>query len=68
MKSLLTKVLSATLLSIILISCGKVMITGRKQVLLFSQGAITSLSNQAYSELKTKAQLSDNEHYNKMVK
>jgi predicted Zn-dependent protease len=67
MKSLLTKVLSATLLSIILISCGKVMITGRKQVLLFSQGEITSLSNQAYSELKTKAQLSDNEHYNKMV-
>lgn len=49
-------------------SCGKVMITGRNQFLLFDQGQITSLSNQAYTELMSKATVSSNKNYNKMVK
>ena len=67
MKLKFNLIVSTLMLSLILISCGQVMITGRKQILLYSQGDITSLSNQAYTELKTKAKPSDNAKYNKMV-
>ncbi|MFA6333988.1 MAG: M48 family metallopeptidase [Bacteroidales bacterium] len=67
MKSRLIKVLIFSLLAIFLVACGKVMITGRKQVLLYSQGEITSLSNQSYSDLMSKSTFSTNANYKKMV-
>jgi predicted Zn-dependent protease len=51
----------------VLFSCGKVMITGRKQMLLFSQGEIASLGNQAYSQIMSESQLSSNSEYVAMV-
>ncbi|MCK9304830.1 MAG: M48 family peptidase, partial [Bacteroidales bacterium] len=62
------RVVTLALLIIMVTSCGKVMITGRNQFLLFDQGQITSLSNQAYTELMSKATVSPNTNYNKMVK
>ncbi len=61
---------SIIILSFILVfySCSKVMITGRKQVLLFSQGEITSLSDQAYQDIINKSKLSQNREYNTIVK
>ena len=62
------KLLIAGVLFAILISCGKVMITGRSQVLLFSQGELTSLSEQAYTELMSKSEPSMNRSHINMVK
>lgn len=67
MKKIITKVAMLTLLSVFLIACGKVMITGRSQVLLYSQGQVTSLSNQAYTDLMGKSVVSANAQYKKMV-
>jgi len=61
------KILLLSFISLIIISCGKVMITGRNQFLLFDQGQITTLSNQAYTEIMSKSTLSSNASYNRMV-
>jgi predicted Zn-dependent protease len=59
----------AIILVVLLIAaCGKVMITGRKQLLLYSQGDITNLSNQAYTEIMSQSQLSANKNHNAVVK
>jgi len=58
--------LAAALLAVA--ACGKVMITGRSQVLLYNQGELASLSNQAYSELMTKSKPSANAKNVKMVR
>lgn len=49
--------------AIVIISCSQVMITGRKQLLLFSQGDVASLSNQAYTEIMSESKLSTNKAY-----
>lgn len=67
MKSKLSRVATFVLLAFVMVSCGQVMITGRKQFLLYSQGEITSLSAQSYTELKKTATVSTNAKYNKMV-
>jgi predicted Zn-dependent protease len=64
--SLLVIIIGISLFTII--SCGKVMITGRNQVLLFSQGELTSLSEQAYTELMSKSEPSVNRSHINMVK
>lgn len=58
--------LAAVLL--VVTACGKVMITGRSQVLLYNQGELASLSNQAYNELMTKSKPSANAKNVKMVR
>lgn len=58
--------LAAALLAVA--ACGKVMITGRSQVLLYNQGELASLSNQAYRELMTKSKPSANAKNVKMVR
>jgi len=55
------------ILLVAILSCGKVMITGRSQMLLFSQGELTSLSNQAYTEIMSKSEPSTNGSHIKMV-
>ncbi len=67
MKKIITKVALFALLSVFLAACGKVMITGRNQMLLYNQGQITSLSNQAYADLMGKSVVSTNDQYKKMV-
>ncbi len=44
--------------AILLTACGTVAFTGRKQVLLFSDSEITSLSEQSYSEFMSTAKIS----------
>ena len=66
--NIVEKAVFTALLLIIATSCGKVMITGRSQFLLYNQGQITSLSDQAYTELMSKSSISANARYNKMVK
>jgi predicted Zn-dependent protease len=66
--NIIEKAVFTALLLIMATSCGKVMITGRSQFLLYNQGQITSLSDQAYTELMSKSSISANARYNKMVK
>ncbi|MFA5713374.1 MAG: M48 family metallopeptidase [Bacteroidales bacterium] len=58
--------LVATLL-LSLYACGSVLITGRKQLLLFSDGELTSLSNQTYSQIMGTYRSSRNSAYQKVV-
>jgi hypothetical protein len=51
---------SLILAGIILSSCGKVMMTGRKQFLLFSDEQIMSLSDQSYNQFKAEMKFSQN--------
>jgi len=48
---------------IVLTSCGSVAITGRSQLLLFSDGEIASLSEQSYKEVVSTMGLSANQKY-----
>lgn len=68
MKKILSGILVIAFYALLITGCGKVMITGRSQVLLYSQGELTSLSNQAYSELMTKSKPSANQNSVKMVR
>lgn len=67
-----TKLRRITIFALIAIialsSCSRVMITGRKQVLLFSQGELTSLSQQAYTDLMSKSETSTNRAQLEVVK
>lgn len=47
--------------------CGSVLITGRKQLLLFGDGEITSLSNQTYREIMSTSRVSSNANYQRVV-
>ncbi len=67
MKNILSRIVLFSTLIIIVISCGKVMITGRNQMLLFSQGELTSLSNQAYTEIMSTTSPSTNRAQTAMV-
>ncbi|MPM83665.1 Beta-barrel assembly-enhancing protease [bioreactor metagenome] len=58
---------SLILAGIILSSCGKVMMTGRKQFLLFSDEQIMSLSDQSYNQFKTEMKFSQNKKYHESV-
>lgn len=68
MKKLSIKSLIIIGLVLIFAACGRVLITGRKQFLLFSQGEITSLSNEAYTQIMTESKPSSNANYIKMVR
>ncbi len=68
MKRYLKKIVALTVFSLLIYSCSSVMITGRKQMLLFSQGELTSLSEQAYTDIMSKNRLSSNAGYVKMVR
>ena len=46
--------------AVVLISCSQVFLTGRNQLLLIDQSQITSLSNQAYSDIMQESKLSGN--------
>jgi len=61
------KIISICLLTIMLHSCGSVAITGRRQILLFDAGQISSLSDAAYKETMSTATVSKNAAYTKMV-
>jgi len=50
------------------VSCGVVSFTGRRQLLLFSDSEITSLSNQSYSEFMSSAKVSSDAAAVKMLK
>ena len=68
MKRFSTVILFVIVTLVLAVSCGKVMITGRNQVLLYDQGQIASLSSQAYTDLMSKSTLSSDRNSVKMVK
>ncbi|MCF0177643.1 MAG: M48 family metallopeptidase [Bacteroidales bacterium] len=60
-------IISYAALAIMLASCGSVALTGRKQVLLFSDSEIMSLSAQSYDEFNATASPSTNKTATNMV-
>lgn len=67
MKRTFIKLIIPAITLLIVISCSTVMITGRKQFLLFSQGEITSLSDASYKEISATSKVSANKTYVNMV-
>ena len=61
------KFVSICLFASLLYSCGSVAITGRRQVLLFDAGQISSLSNDAYTEVMNTSAVSKNAQQTNMV-
>lgn len=61
MKSILKIFTASAAMIFLTISCGVVSFTGRKQILLFSDSEITSLSNQSYAEFMNSAKVSSDE-------
>ena len=55
------------LLALFLYGCGSVAITGRRQVLLFDSGQISSLSDAAYQEVMSTSAISKNTQQTQMV-
>lgn len=68
MKKIFTIIVLTVFTAILAGSCSKVLITGRSQVLLYDQGQITSLSNQAYIDLMAKSTISSDQRNVRMVK
>ena len=68
MKKIFTIIVLTVFTAILAVSCSKVLITGRNQVLLYDQGQITSLSNQAYIDLMAKSTISSDQRNVKMVR
>ena len=68
MKKLLKNIAALTTVAIFAASCGVVLFTGRKQVLLYSASEIASLSNDSYTEFMSTAKQSSNAENNKMLK
>jgi predicted Zn-dependent protease len=64
---MMKKIISVYLLTFLLYGCGSVAITGRRQVLLYDAGQISSLSDAAYKETMSTATVSKNAAYTKMV-
>lgn len=60
MKKNLRRAMLLLTTAIVIVSCNQVFMTGRKQILLIDQGQITSLSNQAYSDIMSESRLSNN--------
>lgn len=59
LKKHFVKILAGLALAGALVSCGVVAFTGRRQMLLFSDSEITSLSDQSYAEFMSTAQVSN---------
>lgn len=68
MKNKLKRAILLFVTAIIAFSCSQVFLTGRKQMLLIDQGQITSLSNQAYTDIMKESKLSTNSAHIKMVR
>ena len=68
MKSILKIFAASAAMIFLTISCGVVSFTGRKQILLFSDSEITSLSNQSYAEFMSSAKVSSDAAATKMLK
>ena len=68
MKKLLKNIAALTTVAIFAASCGVVLFTGRKQVLLYSDSEIASLSNDSYTEFMSTAKQSSNKENTKMLK
>jgi predicted Zn-dependent protease len=64
----LTTILKVILAALLVVACGKVMITGRNQLLLYNQGDITALSDKAYTEIMSESKISTNRAHNATVK
>ncbi len=60
MKKNLKQTIALFVIAIVLVSCSQVFLTGRNQLLLIDQGQITSLSNQAYTDIMSESRLSSN--------
>lgn len=63
MKNLLRKAIVLVTVAVVIISCSQVFMTGRKQILLIDQGQITSLSNQAYTNIMSESKMSSNKSH-----
>lgn len=68
MNKSISRILMFATALVLIAACGQVLITGRKQMLLFSQGEITSLSDQAYTEIMGQAKLSDDYNNIRMIR
>ena len=62
------KILLFVLFAAMTASCGQVAITGRNQLLLFSDGEVASLSEQSYQEVVSTMGMSTNQKYNADVR
>jgi len=68
MKKKLEQAITLFVTVIVIMSCGKVFITGRNQLLLIDQGQITSLSDQAYTDIMKESEISSNKSDIKTVR
>ncbi len=68
MKKTLKVLVAATALAFVAVSCGVVSFTGRKQILLYSDSEIMSLSDQSYAEFMKSASPSSNASATRMIK
>ena len=62
------KIIAATLAMTLLASCGVVSFTGRRQILLYSDSEIASLSNESYTEFMSTASISTDAAATRMLK
>lgn len=62
------KIISASIAMALLVSCGVVSFTGRRQILLYSDSEIASLSNESYNEFMSTATTSTDAAATKMLK
>lgn len=68
MKNLLKISIVLFVSALLVLSCSQVFLTGRKQMLLIDQGQITSLSNQAYTDIMNESNPSANTAHVEMVR
>ena len=62
------KIISASIAMALLVSCGVVSFTGRRQLLLYSDNEIATLSNKSYTEFMSTASISANVEATRMLK
>lgn len=67
MKKILSKIAVVLLLTAVITACGTVAFTGRKQMLIYSDSQISSLSEQSYSEFMSTTKASTNKSQTSMV-
>ncbi|WP_282037285.1 M48 family metallopeptidase [Saccharicrinis aurantiacus] len=68
MKIMWKIVLAEALLSVLIVACSTVPITGRKQVNMFPESQMVSMSLSQYDEFLSQSKLSDNKEQTEMVK
>lgn len=68
MKKSFKIVVASVVLAFVMVSCGVVSFTGRKQILLFSDSEIMALSDQSYAEFMQSASVSTNAAATKRLK